>query len=47
MHINNTHKTNHKNQTKTMLSPLGPQRSCHSIAHVRHRGDRPPLQEKL
>jgi hypothetical protein len=47
MHINNTHKTKHKNQTKTMLSPLGPQRSRHSIAHVRRRDDHLPSQGKL
>ena len=29
-----------------MLSPQGPQRSRHSIARVRRRGDRPPSREK-
>jgi hypothetical protein len=38
----NMHKTKHKNQTKTMLSPQGPQWSRHSVARVRRRGDRPP-----
>ena len=30
------------NQTKTKLSPQGPQWSRHSVARERRRGDRPP-----
>ena len=30
------------NQTKTKLSPQGPQWRRHSVARARHRGDRPP-----
>ena len=28
-----------------MLSPQGPQWSCHSVARVRRRGDRPPSRK--
>jgi len=34
------------NQTKTKLSPQGPQWSRHSVARERHRGDRPPTKYK-
>ena len=41
MHINNTPKTKKKIQTKTILSPQGPQWSSHSVARVQRRGDIP------
>ena len=42
MHINSKHANQtikHNDQTKTKLSPQGPQWSRHSVAHVRRRGD--------
>jgi hypothetical protein len=45
MKVNNNTKPNNKNddQTKTKLSPQGPQWSRHSVARqMRRRGDRPP-----
>jgi hypothetical protein len=44
MKINNNTKPTikHENQTKTKLSPQGPQWSRHSVARVWRRGDRPP-----
>jgi len=30
-----------------MFSPQGPQWSRHSVARVRHHGDRPPSREKI
>jgi predicted metalloprotease len=35
------------NQTKTKLSPQGPQRSRHSVARERRRGDRPPTENVI
>jgi hypothetical protein len=40
-HINNKHMETQIDQTKTKLSPQGPQWSRHSIARERRRGDRP------
>jgi hypothetical protein len=41
MKINNNTKPTikHENQTKTKLSPQGPQWSRHSVARVRRRGE--------
>ena len=36
------HTKTKTNQTKTKLSPQGPQWSRHSVARERRRGDRPP-----
>jgi len=49
MHINNdTNQTiKHNNQTKTKVSPQGPQWSRHSVVCVRRRDDRPPLKENV
>jgi hypothetical protein len=41
-HFNNKHTKTPIDQTKTKLSPQGPQRSRHSVARERRRGDRPP-----
>ena len=41
-----TTNKNKNNQTKTKLSPQGPQWSRHSVARVRRRGDRPPSRKK-
>ena len=41
-HFNNKHTKTPIDQTKTKLSPQGPQWSRHSVTRVRRRGDHPP-----
>jgi hypothetical protein len=45
-HINNKHTKTPIDQTKTKLSPQGPQWSRHPVARERRRGDRPPTNKK-